>query len=487
MFRIKKIDLLVLKAYVFPLLITFFVTTFLLLMQFLWKYIDDMVGKGLEWHIIFELFFYATAGLLQMSLPLAILCSSIFLYGSMGETNELIAIKSSGISLLRIMRPVIYVNIIVAILAFFYANNLLPYSNLRLWSLMYDIRNQRPELNIKEGIFFDGIEQVRLKINSKNPENEMMYGIMIYDHRKNYGNTNVTIADSASMKTTDDKRYLVLTLYNGKRYEDVVEGFEYNYVRTKRPFREQYFKVQQVLFELESFAFNRTDMDLFKHNSQMQNMNQLLSTIDSMKTTLQYRNQRSFHHYFTNNIYRARSKIDEGTEVDADTLYSSLNNAYKIQSYIRALNYARSGEAFLTTAVENELMQDMSLNKHRIELHKKFTLAFACLIMFFVGAPFGAMVRKGGLGVPVIFSFIFYLIYYVLSMIGEKSVKSAESSVYQGMWYPTGIILIIGVYFTYMAIHDKLITPPKYIFSFIQKIIITLFKKNKTSENSANL
>ncbi len=475
MFRIKKLDLLVLKAYVFPLLITFFVTTFLLLMQFLWKYIDDMVGKGLELHIILELFFYATVGLLQMSLPLAILCSSIFLYGSMGETNELIAIKSSGISLLRIMRPVIYVNVIVAILAFFYANNLLPYSNLRLWSLMYDIRNQRPELNIKEGVFFDGIEQVRLKIASKNRENEMMYDVMIYDHRKNYGNTNVTVADSASMKITDDKQYLILTLYNGKRYEDVVEGVDYNYVRTKRPFREQYFTKQQVLFELESFTFNRTDMDLFKHNSQMQNMTQLISTIDSMKTTLEYRNQRSFHHYYTNNIYRARSKIDEGHDVDVDTLFSALNNAYKIQSYIRALNYARSGEAFLTTAIENEQMQDMSLNKHRIELHKKFTLAFACLIMFFVGAPFGALVRKGGLGVPVIFSFIFYLLYYVLSMIGEKSVKSAENSAFQGMWYPTGIIVLIGIYFTYMAVHDKLITPPKYIFAYFHKKIASIF------------
>ncbi|OQA99766.1 MAG: putative permease YjgP/YjgQ family protein [Bacteroidetes bacterium ADurb.Bin217] len=475
MFRVKKLDLLVLKAYVFPLLITFFVTTFLLLMQFLWKYIDDMVGKGLELHIILELFFYATVGLLQMSLPLAILCSSIFLYGSMGETNELIAIKSSGISLLRIMRPVIYVNVIVAILAFFYANNLLPYSNLRLWSLMYDIRNQRPELNIKEGVFFDGIEQVRLKIASKNRENEMMYDVMIYDHRKNYGNTNVTVADSASMKITDDKQYLILTLYNGKRYEDVVEGVDYNYVRTKRPFREQYFTKQQVLFELESFTFNRTDMDLFKHNSQMQNMTQLISTIDSMKTTLEYRNQRSFHHYYTNNIYRARSKIDEGHDVDVDTLFSALNNAYKIQSYIRALNYARSGEAFLTTAIENEQMQDMSLNKHRIELHKKFTLAFACLIMFFVGAPFGALVRKGGLGVPVIFSFIFYLLYYVLSMIGEKSVKSAENSAFQGMWYPTGIIVLIGIYFTYMAVHDKLITPPKYIFAYIHKKFSSIF------------
>ncbi|HON52479.1 MAG TPA: LptF/LptG family permease [Bacteroidales bacterium] len=487
MFRIKKLDLLVLKAYIFPLLITFFVSTFLLLMQFLWKYIDDMVGKGLEWHIIIELFFYATVGLLQMSLPLAILCSSIFLYGSMGETNELIAIKSAGISLLRIMRPVIYVNVIVAIFAFFYANNLLPYANLRLWSLMYDIRNQRPELNIKEGVFFDGIDQVRLKINSKNHENEMMYGIMIYDHRKNYGNTNVTIADSASMKITEDKQYLILTLYNGKRYEDVVEGLEYNYIRTKRPFREQYFKVQQVLFELESFAFNRTDMELFKHNSQMQNMSQLLTTIDSMKTTLAYRNERSFNHYFTNNIYRSRSKIDKGTDANIDSIYNEFNNAYKIQSFIRALNYARSGEAFLTTAVENEQMQDISLNKHKIELHKKFTLAFACLIMFFVGAPFGAMVRKGGLGVPVIFSFLFYLIYYVLSMIGEKSVKSAESPVFQGMWYPTGIILLIGVYFTYMAIHDKIITPPKDIFIQIYKKIVQFFKQHSKSEHSSNM
>ena len=487
MFKIKKIDSFIIKSYLVPLLLTFFVTTFLLLMQFLWKYIDDMVGKGLDWGVIIELLFYASMGLLQMSLPLAILSASIFLYGSLGETNELIAIKAAGISLSRIMRPVIYINIIVALLAFVYSNNVLPYSNLRLWSLMYDIRNQRPELNIKEGVFFDGIDQVRLKIAKKNPETEMMYGIMIYDHRNNYGNSNVTLADSAQMKITEDKRYLILTLFTGKRYEDVVEGVDYKYIKSKQPFREQYFAKQQVLFELESFSFNRTDMDLFKHNSQMQNMNQLIETIDSLKITMNARNDRAFTHFFDYNIMRAKSHKKDGKSVNIDSIYKTLNDSYKMQSVTRALNYARSSEAYLTTAVENNLAQDMSLNKDKIELHKKFNLAFACFIMFFVGAPFGALVRKGGLGVPVIFSFVFYLIYYILSMLGEKSVKSAEIPAIEGMWYPTLVILIIGIYFTYMATHDKIISSPKLIFGYLQlkiKLVLTFFGFRESTPNN---
>lgn len=487
MFGLKKIDVFIIKSYVGPLLLTFFVTTFLLLMQFLWKYIDDMVGKGLEWSVILELLFYASMGLLQMSLPLAILCASIFIYGSLGETNELIAIKAAGISLSRIMRPLIYINILVAFLAIIYSNNILPYSNLRLWSLMYDIRNQRPELNIKEGVFFDGIEQVRIKISSKDPETNMMYDIMIYDHRSNYGNTNVTLADSASMTVTKNKQYLLLSLYNGKRYEDVIEGADYKYVRLKKPFREEYFSKQQVLFELESFAFNRTDMDLFKHNSQMQNISQLITTLDSLELSLNYRNDRAFLHFYNYNIYKSLSKTNKGKIVAIDTVYSSLNNSYKLQAVSRALNYARASESFLTSAVDDKVTQNISLNNHKIELHKKFNLAFACFIMFFVGAPFGALVRKGGLGVPVIFSFIFYLIYYILSMIGEKSVKSGEIPAIEGMWYPTAIIFVIGTYFTFMATKDKIIGNPKYFFSVQNQRIKKFLKYIKLRANSSNM
>lgn len=479
MLGIKKLDLFILKSYLVPLVIIFFVTTFLLLMQFLWRYIDDLVGKGLELRIILELFFFAAMGLLQMSLPLAVLCSSIFAYGSMGDTNELIAIKSAGVSLARIMLPLIVFNVILMAGAFVYANNVLPYSNLRLWSLMFDVRNQRPEMNIKEGIFFDGIDQVRLKISSKNTETNMMYDMMIYDHRNNAGNTSVIIADSATMKVTDDKRYLVLTLYSGKSYEDVIERGSIDEYRKKRPFRQYSFDKQQVLFELEDYAFSRTNVELFKHNSQMQNVMQLDYMIDSLKLNYQGHNTRSLTQFFINNVYKAKANDDSlGVMVNVDTLYANMSQEGKLSVAMKALNSARTAESFLLAAVEPTISQEQGLNKFRIEWHKKFTLGFVCMIMFFVGAPFGALVRKGGFGVPVIASFIFYLMYYVLTMIAEKSVKAATISSWFGMWYPIFIILMIGVYLTYLAVNDKGLPSLKpFLSQLMSKIIDKKHKK----------
>ncbi len=479
MLGIKKLDLFILKSYLVPLVIIFFVTTFLLLMQFLWRYIDDLVGKGLELRIILELFFFAAMGLLQMSLPLAVLCSSIFAYGSMGDTNELIAIKSAGVSLARIMLPLIVFNVILMAGAFVYANNVLPYSNLRLWSLMFDVRNQRPEMNIKEGIFFDGIDQVRLKISSKNTETNMMYDMMIYDHRNNAGNTSVIIADSATMKVTDDKRYLVLTLYSGESYEDVIERGSIDEYRKKHPFRQYSFDKQQVLFELEDYAFSRTNVELFKHNSQMQNVMQLDYMIDSLKLNYQGHNTRSLTQFFINNVYKAKANDDSlGVMVNVDTLYANMSQEGKLSVAMKALNSARTAESFLLAAVEPTISQEQGLNKFRIEWHKKFTLGFVCMIMFFVGAPFGALVRKGGFGVPVIASFIFYLMYYVLTMIAEKSVKAATISSWFGMWYPIFIILMIGVYLTYLAVNDKGLPSLKpFLSQLMSKIIDKKHKK----------
>ncbi|MBP5584129.1 MAG: LptF/LptG family permease, partial [Bacteroidales bacterium] len=435
-------------------------------------------GKGLELKIILELFFFAAMGLLQMSLPLSVLCSSIFAYGSMGDTNELIAIKSAGVSLSRIMLPLIVFNIILMGGAFVYANNVLPYSNLRLWSLMFDVRNQRPEMNIKEGIFFDGIDQVRLKISSKNTETNMMYDMMIYDHRNNAGNTSVIIADSATMKVTDDKRYLVLTLYSGESYEDVIDRSSIDEYRKKRPFRQYSFDKQQVLFELEDYAFSRTNVELFKHNSQMQNIVQLDYMIDSLKLNYQGHNTRCFNQFYINNVFKAKANDDSlGVMINVDSLYENMNKEEKLSVALKALNSARTSESFLLAAVEPNISQEQGLNKFRIEWHKKFTLGFVCIIMFFVGAPFGALVRKGGFGVPVIVSFLFYLMYYVLTMIAEKSVKAATISAWVGMWYPIVIILAIGIYLTYLAVNDRGLPSLKPFFSQLMSKIIE--KKHK--------
>lgn len=484
MLGIKKLDWFLLKSYLLPLVLTFFVTTFLLLMQFLWRYIDDLVGKGLELKVIVELFFFAAMGILQMSLPLSVLCASIFAYGSMGDTNELIAIKSAGVSLSRMMLPLIIFNVFLMAGAFIYANNVLPYSNLRLWSLMFDVRNQRPEMNIKEGVFFDGIEEVRLKISSKNVNTNMMYDMMIYDHRNNAGNTSVIVADSATMKMTDDKQYLVLTLYSGESYEDVVDRADYTTNRIKRPFRHYSFDKQQVLFELEDYAFSRTNVELFKHNSQMQNVSQLNYMTDSLKLNFEERNGRAFTQFFVNNVCKSLDTRNRNTShVNVDTLVTKLSDTEQIAVVSKALNAARTGESFLLAAVDSKIEQEKELNKLKIELHRKLTLGFACMIMFFVGAPFGALVRKGGFGVPVIASFIFYLLYYVLTMIGEKSVKAATVAPWFGMWYPIIIIFIIGVYLTYLAVTDKGLPSLR---PFLNQMMSKLLDKKLKKTNKEN-
>ena len=486
MLGIKKLDIFILKSYILPLVLVFFVSTFLLLMQFLWRYIDDLVGKGLELSVIIELFVFAAVGLLQMSLPLSVLCASIFAYGSMGDTNELIAIKSAGVSLGRMMKPLIIFNVFLMFGSFIYANNVLPYSNLRLWSLMFDVRNQRPEMNIKEGVFFDGIDQVRLKISSKNTETNMMYDMMIYDHRQNAGNVSVIIADSASMKVTDDKQYLVLTLYNGESYEDVIDRSHPDENRQKRPFRRYSFDKQQVLFELEDYAFSRTNVDLFKHNSQMQNVAQLDYMIDSLAFEYKVRNEKSFRQFFINNVYKSRSTKDSGYVVSMDTLTAGFSSTEALTVISKALNVARTSESFLLAAVDNNKEQEKGLNKLRIEWHRKFTLGFACLIMFFVGAPFGALVRKGGFGVPVIASFVFYLLYYIMTMIGEKSVKAASIDAWLGMWIPVVIIMLISVYLTKLAVNDKGLPSLKPFFQEKFSKILALQKKIKNKKHETN-
>lgn len=461
MLGIKKLDWLIVKSYLLPFVITFFVTTFILLLQFLWKYIDDLVGKGLDFSIIIELFFFASMGLLELSFPLAVLCASVYVYGNLGQNNELIAIKASGISLMRIMRPLIITNVFLACFAFVYANNILPYSNLRLWSLMFDVRQQRPEINIQEGIFYDGIEQIRIKIRSKNQQTNMMYGVMIYDHRKDDGNSNVTTADSAFMQVTPNEQYVILTLYDGVRYEEITDKYSPRETRQKRPFRIQEFSEQQVLFTLDPSDFSRTNMELFRHNVRMQNLPQLLETLDSTKNLKRHLNNRSFEHFFRYNVFKSLPTDSLYTaQVSTDSLFLRLPIQRKKQAIEKALSLARSADSYLRSNIENYHQQNLSLNRNRIEIHKKITLAFSCFIMFFVGAPFGAIVRKGGLGVPIIFSFIFFLKYYIISMIGEKGVKSAEMDAVFGMWLASGVVLIIGVYFTYLATHDKVITRP---------------------------
>jgi len=475
---LKKLDSLIIKSYIGPFIVTFSISVFLLLMQFLWKYIDDLVGKGLQWNVIGELLLYASSGLVPMALPLATLLASIMTFGNMGEYNELMAIKSSGISLQRIIAPLIAVNILIGVGAFFFSNKVLPYTNLKMGALLYDIRHQRPELNIKKGIFYQGIEGISIKIRDKNSETNMMYGVMIYDHRKRNGNLNVTIADSGSIKVSNSKESLILSLYNGTRYEED-QGRRRGGRFKDYPLKRESFSFQQLLFHLEGYNFNRTNTDLFKHNYQMQDMNQLSHVIDSLEDALFDKKIKFYKRFYASHVNREQERREnvEGEMMDMDSVFNTYSSKNKMDVVAQALSYARSAK----TSVINNIAEFKSrmkwINKHKIEWHRKFTLSVACLLLFFIGAPFGAIVRKGGLGLPLVISIVFFLLYYIVSMTGEKSIKAGEISSFQGMWTASFVLLPIGMYLTYKATHDSTLLNISSYGAFINKISNKFKKK----------
>jgi len=469
---IKKLDLFIIKSYIGPFLATFFVSIFLLLMQFVWKYIDDMVGKGLDLSVIGELLWYASAALIPMSLPLATLLASIMTFGNLGEYNELMAIKAAGVPLPRIMRPLIFLNILIAIGAFFFSNNVLPYTNLKMGALLYDVRQQRPELNIKKGIFFTGVDGIVLKIKDKDPKTNVMKGVMIYDHRGQNGNLNVTVADSGTMVMSKNRQFLFFTLYSGEHYEEVREQERYHPENHNLPHQREAFAEQQVVFELSGYEFSRTSTELFKNNYQMLNLKQLEYAQDSLKdeykNRLKFSMRRIIDGFFFKSIIRTKYNVD--TNVNSAVMFKQYDNRQKIESIDLALDEMRNAKISFSNMIDDLDSRRGWLARHETEWHKKFTLSVACLILFFIGAPFGAIVRKGGLGMPVVISVIFFLIYYIVSMMGEKYVKSGEVPAVYGMWFASAVLLPLGIYFTYKATKDSQIINLDFLFKIYDKI-----------------
>lgn len=460
---------------------TFFVAVFLLLMQFLWKYIDDLVGKGLEWNVILELMFYASSTFIPMALPLAILLSSIMTFGNLGEHYELVALKSAGISLPRIMQPLIILSIIISIMAFLFSNYVMPVANLKMRSLLYDVRHIRPEINIKEGIFYNGIDGFSIRVSKKNTKTKMLYDIKIYDQSKRQGNLNVTLADSGFMKISEDEKYLMMTLYNGLRYDETIEEGVRN-DQKKYPYRRDKFSEQTILFELEGAGFQRTDEDLFKDHYEMLNVQQLSTTIDSLKQAIVKRQNDFGVTMFKSNYFKRedpRIKNDTVKEFRSfDSLFLSLNKVDKAKIYSLASDFIRGSKAYASTIKEDVKSRLEWVSRHDIEWHRKFTLSFACLVLFFIGAPLGAIIRKGGIGMPVVVSIIFFILYYLLSIMGEKFSREGVIAVYYGMWLSSAVLFPLGVFLTYKAATDSTIMNTDTYVIYYKKFV-KLFKKKK--------
>ena len=454
-------------------------------MQFLWKYIDDLVGKGLDSSVIAELLFYTSAGFVPLALPLAILLASLMTFGNLGENNELLAMKSAGISLQRIMSSLIALTIALSILAFFFANNVLPVINLHASTLLRDIRRQRPELSIRPGVFYNGIEGYSLKIDQRDPETALLKGIKIYNHTDKNGNNKVTVADSGYMKITNDESKLIVTLYSGKNYYEVEENIRRREPR-KYPHQKEYFDKEIIVIPLEGFGLNRTDKSLYADSYQMMTITQLSNAQDSIKDNLkmQYGSvKKTIQDDIDKNekfIQGSKARITHDTlNIDPYKLFEEKDIETKKNIIEKAISNARISNHHYRSYEIKITGVELNLKKHLIQWHEKITLAFACFIFFFIGAPLGAIIRKGGLGTPIVVSVIFFLIYYMISLTGKKMVVEGIWGAFSGMWLASIILFVSGVFLTYKATTDSVILNADTYINFVKNIFKIKKRKKK--------
>lgn len=476
----KTIDKFILRSFAGPFAVTFFIALFILLMQFLWKYIEDLAGKGLEWYVIAELLMYCSAQLVQLALPLAMLLSSIMLFGNIAERYELAALKASGISLQRVMKPLIILTVALSIGAFLYSNFVLPLANLKFYSLLYDITEQKPAINIKEGIFYNGINDISIRVAKKDKNGKDLYDVMIYDHSERRGTNKILTAKRGQMEMTQDKQYLVLNMFDGESYEEVYnnQGRPDN----KHPFVRSKFKEQILRLKLSDFKLQRTDESNFKDHVSMLNIKQLDQQVDTIKLDFN-----EHLHTLSGQIRRNVSFFkDSVVKYNPDTVMNKPfdvlagKNKLDMQRIVdNALNIARSNKSYIDFVVEDEKQTAARIRKHQIEWHRKFTLSIACLILFFVGAPLGAIIRKGGFGMPVVVSVLFFILFHVLSISGEKMSKEGTLEPLVGMWMATVILFPVGVFLTYKATTDSSLFDVEFYAKPFKKLKAAITRKKK--------
>ncbi len=423
-------------------------------MQFVWLYIDDLAGKGLSAWVIAQLMFYFSASIIPMALPLSILLASIMTFGNLGETYELVAAKAAGVSIWRLFTPLILVMVLLGFFGFFTSNVLIPKANLKKGALLYDIKQQKPSLLIQDGTFYNGIEGISMRVEKRDAETGEMKNIVIYDQRQGGSKPVIITAERGKMIMGEDKRYLFFTLYNGARYEEMERQQQYDKTYPHTTFT---FKEEQIVFDLQAFKFSRTDESLFKNHYQMLDVVQLNKGYDSLTTLMQHKNgllKTSLDAYYHLND-SVNKKYKPIAPAKADSLLAPYNRFEQQMLVTAALNTARSAKGYVDYSISDVGDTERTRIRFDIEWHRKFTLSVACLVMFFIGAPFGAIIRKGGFGMPVVISVIFYIIYHILSITGEKMVKTESTTAFSGMWLSVMVLAPIGILLAYLASTDS--------------------------------
>ena len=459
----KTIHKLVLKAYLGPMLMTFFIVIFVLMMNFVWRYIDELVGKGLDAMVIIELICYATVNMITMGLPLAMLLAAIMTMGNLGENYELLAMKSAGMSLPQIMKPLIVVVGIISVGGFFIINDLVPYANRKMFSIIYDIRQQKQTIEFQDGLFFNGIENMSIRVEKQDPKTNLLRGVLIYDNRNANGNMTTTIADSGYIRLSDDKKFLMVTLFNGETYEQTRSNKWYN----QSTLRHHVFDRQDGTIPMEGFDFQRSDESAFGGSSQTRDIKELQRAIDSLDLLVNDATASSYDPLLKQQIFHKDNTI---LAVVGDSLYIDRSDRHKSLStdsiptlptrsknniWKSARNAAKSSRnmfAFDESTAKEALNQ---LYRSKNEWHRKLAFPVSIMIFFLIGAPLGAIIRKGGLGMPIVISVIFFVIYYIISISGEKWAREGDWSSLMGMWISAIILAPIAVYLTYKATNDS--------------------------------
>jgi lipopolysaccharide export system permease protein len=477
----KKLDKLILKAFLWPFAATFFITLFVFMMQILWKYIDDLVGKGLDVITLTEFLIYASATLVTLALPIAILLSSIMTFGKLGENFELVAIKSSGISLLRFMRPLFFVSILLSGVAFLFANYIAPVANLKFAVIYNDIYRKSPAFDLKDGVFYNGFRGFSIKVGRKEKDKSTLHNVLIYE-QSNGVQDNTIISESGKMTVSADKKFLEFRLQNGHRFEE--KG---TFNSPKNEYVQLGFKEYNKLFDLTQLNIQKTSDSLFMNNIRMKTLKQLDKDIDSIKKVPdsiirrtrgdlkvylrfeKYKDSINRIKQAAHNVVRpVTKKIRSFSELIPDSLKQTVNDQ-------AASTVAGVRNILEVTNSEYNNGQD-DITQHKIEWHKKLSLSVACIVLFFIGAPLGSIIRKGGLGMPLVVALVFFLIFYLLNIFGEKFSKDNVLDPLTGMWLPVIILSPVGFFLTYKAMHDSQLFNKEYYYRMIRTF--RLFLRN---------
>ena len=461
MLGIKKLDIFITKQFGLLFMGTFFICQFVLMMQFLWRYVDELIGKGLSLDVMAQFFWYMGLMLLPQALPLAILLSSLIVFGNLGESSELTAIKAAGISLMQAFRPLIVIVILISGVSYFFQDVVYPKSNLSFYQLLISMKQKSPELEIPEGIFYDGIPGSNIYVQKKDLNTGMLYGIMIYRQTGNYEDQAIILADSGMMQSTAEKKHLVLQLYSGEWFENMRSQDLANSASV--PYRRETFSSKRIVLDFDS-GFNLTDMNEVAGDARAKSLNKILHDLDSIREfndsvgLAYYKDAKNYFYRqpdFRDNDSLKMIKTLEASTTPFDSVYAKLTPQMKQATVKSALTSVKQVMTDMDMKLEYAKYLHRNYRQHQIEAIKKFTLSLSCLIFFFIGAPLGAIIRKGGLGVPVVVSVLVFIVYYIFDNSGMRMARDGQWQVWFGQTISTMVLTPIAVFFTYKANKDS--------------------------------